>query len=137
MIKKHWKIIGYLVLLAVLIVSCEDTEIYITNQSSSPEVAASCDSTVLKMSVYQDGYLKTDFSTLITGDKICFRTNDTKNIDFTREVMLMLEVFKDNGKSLCRFRKHLIYKTSYIKLKRVNSDLNIFEIDINSFYPAE
>jgi hypothetical protein len=60
-----------------------------------------------------------------------------KIIDFNREPMMMLKVFKGNGKSSCRFRKHLINKTSYIKLKRVNSDLNIFEIDINSFYPAE
>lgn len=135
--KKYRKIIRYTVMLAILIIGCEDTEIYIANQNSSPDAVDICDSTVLRMSVYQDGNLKADFSTMILGDKICFRTIDTKSIDFNREVILMLEVFKENGKSSCRFRKDLNYKTSFIRLKQVNSDLNIFEIDISSFYPAD
>ena len=135
--KKTIKILFVGLIIAVIAASCNDTEIYITNQNNHSNVVASCDSTVLRMLIYQDNILQTDFSTMIINDRICFRTMNTENIDFDRDVILRLEVFRENSSSSCRFKKNITYGTSNIRLRKVNSVLRIFEADIMSFYPVE
>jgi len=122
-------------LFIVFITGCNDTEIYITNQDGFNNDIASCDSMVFRLFVFQNGMEQKEFSTMVIDNRICFRIINTENLDFEREVSLRLEVFKENRNPLCSFRKNIIYKTSNVKLKKINGTMKIYEIDINSFYP--
>jgi len=122
-------------LFIIFITGCNDTEIYITNQNGFNNDLALCDSMVFRLFVFQDGSERKEFSTMVIDNRICFRIINTENLDFDKEVSLRLEVFKENRNPLCRFRKNIIYKTSNVKLKKINGIMKIYEIDINSFYP--
>lgn len=121
----------YLILFSLQ--GCDVIEVFITEGLSDKGRLADCEGLEFDVVIEQGRETERTKGKIING-ALSFKLTHTIIIELEREVSLTLLVTGDTKNNTCEFVKGSVYKTNNFKLKPLNKDMKIYEIELGKFY---
>ena len=122
-------------LIILILSSCENAELYLISPSNdNNDLLNNCDSLKIKLTVLQDTVKETEYFTVVKNGNAVFNLINDNKINLNRRVSLKLVILNENTNPSCTFKENQVYTVNNIFLKKLQKQLNIYEIELSNFY---